>query len=268
METNSNSAVLALNLTTQRKSASFTSVCLRKQGKEMGPKGNKTRYGDDMVHVVVVSGFSYESLVKRSLDMLPGLRARASQIVADLAGEDAYQGRGKKAVKVPVTEADVLAALDDLEASFTKSLDPAEPSESTTKHVYEPLVVDGEAVRGSRVYRCVADKVAAGDVKECHCRECSGDSKAPLDGTVYLQGLQIGSKVLEAAPNGPVPASKSGPKVVAKAALRRKLPVSRYVSYRLEAGTDFLLKVGGTAALKADEDGIHISNGLDAILAA
>jgi len=266
MKTNSNSAILALGLVSQRPSASFTSVILRKQGEERGPKGAKVRYGDDMVHVVVVTGFSYENLVRRSLDMLPEVRAQVAQITADLAGAEAWEGRGKKAVKVPVSEADVVAALDDLEASFTKSLDPSAESESTTKHVYEPLVVDGEAVRGSRVYRCVADKVASGEVKECHCRECSGDSKAPLDGTVYLQGLQIGSKVLEAAPNGPVPASKSGPVVVAKNAIRRKLPVSRYVSYRLHG--DFILKVGGTAAMRVDQDGIHLTGDLARLLSA
>lgn len=264
MKTNSNSAVLALNLVSARPSATFTSVCLRKQGKEMGKKGAKVRYGDDMVHVVVVTGFKYGNLVERSKAMLPALRSQSAQIAADLANEPAYEGRGKKQTQVPVTEAHVLQALDELEKSFETTLDPSAESESTTKHVYEPLVVDGQTVRGARVYRCVADKVVAGEIKECHCRECSGDSKAPLDGTVYLQGLQIGSKVIDPAPNGPVPASKSGPVVVAKNALRRKLPVGRYVSYRLHG--DFVLKVGGTAAMKVDSDGIHLTGDLASLL--
>jgi len=123
----------------------------------------------------------------------------------------------------------------------------------------QPVIESGKVkesestVRGSRVYKCVA-----GTDRKCHCRDCTGDAKAPLDGTVYLQGLRIRSKVVTAATNGPVPKPNSKPKTLAKNALRGLLPVSRYVSYALEPGQDFILKVGGTARLSADGQGYEV----------
>jgi hypothetical protein len=257
--TNANSTILAATLAAAPERATFTSVITRKQGTERGG----VRYGDDLVHAVLVTGFRYDRLVERSRAMLATFVGREAEIAADLAGRPAFEGRGSKQTQVSVTEAHVKQALAELETSFATTLDPTAPSESTTAHVYEPLVVDGESVRGGRVYKC-----AAGVAPECHCRTCTGEAKAPLPGTIYIQGLQIGRKVIDPAPNGPVPASKSGPVVVAKDYLRGKLPVSRYVSYRLEPGTDFLLRVGGTAAVKADADGIHLSPELVEVVTA
>jgi hypothetical protein len=76
---------------------------------------------------------------------------------------------------------------------------------------------------------------------------------------VYLQGLQVSSRVISPAPNGPKPAAKSAAKTVAKSLLRKRLPVSRYVSYRLQPGDEFLLRVGGTAKVAAEADGIHFT---------
>ncbi len=144
--------------------------------------------------------------------------------------------------------ADFKAARDDLRASYDRTLDPTQASTSTTAHVYEPMVVDGKPVRGARVYICTGQA-------NCRCRNCTGDPKAPLPGTISLQALSIWTKVLTPAPNGPKPASKSGAKIVAKGLIRRTLPVRRYVSYRLEPGTDFMLKVGGTARTEATTAG-------------
>lgn len=76
----------------------------------------------------------------------------------------------------------------------------------------------------------------------------------------------VSSKVLVAAPNGPVPASKSAPKTVAKDALKRHLPVSKYVSYRLVPGTDFVLRAGGAARAEAAKAGITIPAQVDALI--
>lgn len=76
------------------------------------------------------------------------------------------------------------------------------------------------------------------------CRVYTGQ-KAEEVGTVYLQGLQISSEVIEAAPNGPKPAVNSKPKTLCKNALRRNLPVSRYVSYVLAPNGDWELRAGG-----------------------
>src|SRR5690554_3846174 len=46
----------------------FTSLVIRKVGKVRGREDNKMRYGDDLVHTVIVTGFNYLKLVQRSLD--------------------------------------------------------------------------------------------------------------------------------------------------------------------------------------------------------
>ena len=238
--TNSLSPVLAANLASARK-GTFTSLIIRKEGEERGTAPNKLTYGDDMVHVVIISGFRYENLVAKSRDRLAGMTdADIDALVA--RNYTGWQGRGAKATEVAVTRADFDAARTELLDSFDKTL--AGVNESTTDHVYEPLTVNGEVVRGSRVYVGNPDPT----------------QNAATPGTVYLQGLKIGEKVLDAAPNGPVPASQSAAKTVAKGVLRSRLPVSRYVSYKLDASTPgaWLLSVGGAAAAACDSNGVTL----------
>jgi len=237
--TNSISPVLAANLASARK-GTFTSLIIRKEGEERGAAGNKTVYGDDLVQVVIITGFRYENLVARSRDMLAAMTdAEVDALVA--RGYTGWQGRGAKAVEVPVTRADFDAARAELTDSFDKTL--AGTNESTTDHVYEPLVVNGETVRGSRVY--------TGN---------PNGQDAATPGTVYLQGLKIGERVLDAAPNGPVPASQSAAKTVAKNVLRSRLPVARYVSYKLDTSTPgaWLLSAGGAAVAACDTNGVTL----------
>lgn len=243
--TNANSPLIA-NILDDARRGTFTGLITTKRGVTRGPKGAKVTYGDDEVHTVIYTGFKYDNLVRRSLEAL--------QAMTDLDfARFAAESNGT------FTVADVALALSELVASFERTLNPAEESTATTKHVYEPLVVDGEVVRGGRVYRCTG-------TKGCHCRECSGDKRAPLDGTIYLQGLRIWSKVLTPAPNGPVPKPNSKPKTLAKNALRRGLPVSRYVSYRLEPGTPFMLRAGGTAAIEAKAEGFVVTDDIVDVL--
>ncbi len=252
INTNANSALTAALLADARV-GTFTGLITTKKGKEAGRGADKKLYGDDEVHVVIFTGFRYDNLVRRSLAMLPTLDA--DTLVAD----------GAKHGKV-FTVADVEAARAELTESYNKSL--AGTNESTTAHVYDPLVVDGETVRGGRVYKCVAEtKDEDGNDRVCHCRTCTGEEKAPLPGTIYLQGLQIFSKVLTPAKNGPIPAANSAPKTLAKNALTRDLPVAKYVSYALEPGGNWILAAGGTAALKATEAGFVVTPAVDAVLA-
>lgn len=237
MQTNANSSLIAALLADARV-GTFTGIITRKVGETKGG----VLYGDDLVHVVIFTGFRYDRLVQRSLDLLPSITDDA--VVAQAAAKG-----------VTLTLADVATARAELEASFKASLDGT--NEATTDEVYEPLTVDGQSVRGGRVYRCKRETGAEG---KCHCRKCSGDAKAPLDRTIYVQGLRIWSEVLEAAKNGPVPAPKSAPKTVAKNLLRAALPVSKYVSYRLEPGTDFMLRAGGTAAVEATTRGFTVTD--------
>ena len=235
----------------------FTSLVITKQGTLVGG----VLYGDDTVCTVIVSGFRYERLVQRSLDKLNGLTADDLAVtINNLSGMD---GRGKAALARPVTVADAEAARDELAASFAATL--AGTNESTTDHVYDPLVVDGERVRGSKVYKCVA-----GDPEhDCRCRNCTGDARAPVPGQINLSGLAIGTVVLTPAVNGPAPAPKSGAKTVAKDALRRLLPISRYVSYRLDpTDNGWILKAGGSAARQAKSAGVAVKDSAMEALAA
>ena len=238
--TNASSATLATHLAAA-KVGSFVGLITQKQGVERGRGAAKLTYGDDTVHTVIVTGFRYGRLVERSLAKLVGMNP------ADVVDAGLVDGDGNA-----VTLADVQTAMSDLAASFRDSA--AGTAESTTGHVYDPLVVDGETVRGCRVYKCVAGDPA----HECQCRDCTGDAKAPKAGTIYLQGLAVGSKVIVPAPNGPVPASKSRADVVAKNWIRARLPVGRYVSYRLEAGQPWMLAAGGVAAAASDAAGITV----------
>jgi len=253
--TNAHSIFTASSLASAK--PGFYGLILRKTGVTRGPKGNKTTYGDDLVHVLFVGGIKYGSLVARSRDEL------AAMTPADLTalaakGYDAWVGRGKNATKTTVTVDDFIAARDEMLASFDATL--AGTNTSTTDHVYEPLKVlndDGtvDTVRGARVYKCVK----ADPNHECQCRMClaergTPDNRAPVDGQVNILGIKVGETVLDAGL--PIPASKSGAKTVAKRVLRSRLPIKRLVSYRLEQNGDWILRAGGAAAAAAGTDGV------------
>jgi len=252
--TNANSPLLGMLLNNSRK-GTFSGLITQKVGKTVGPKGSKVTYGDDVIHTVMITGFSYERLVERSLKALEAMTTADLTAIALKRNLQGYVGKGKNKVLSPVTVSDIGEAMMELKTSFHRTLDDTLESESTTAHVYEPLVMDGEVVVGARVYRCVADTG-----RKCNCRACTDDAKAPLDGTIYLQGLKIWSKVLTPAPNGKAPAVKSAPKTVAKNMIKGLLPVSKYVSYRLEPLTDFLLRAGGTAEIEATEQGFLVTD--------
>lgn len=263
--TNASSFATAAALADSR-NGTFTGLITQKRGKVVGG----TLYGDDTVHAVIITGFSYMSLVERSLAKLQALSATdLAAFVAD--GREGYDSRKKAASLVSLTQADYVTARDALVASYQKTL--AGTNSATTDHVYEPLQVlhdDGslQAVRGARVYRCVANDPA----HECKCRDCSGDNRAPKNGQVNLSGLLIGSKVITAAANGPKPAAKSVVATIAKNALRNRLPISRYVSYRLEQGGSWILNAGGSAAAAATNGAVtfdtdRVQEALDALVA-
>lgn len=274
--TNANLPALAETLSSARKG--FTGLIVKKAGVVRGGKNNPVVYGDDTVHAVIVTGFKYPSLVERSLARAEALSEadldavvarglmgwervwKKSAKVGDLRAVCAELGLDDSGIKkdlvarlevavpggmrqVAVSRADVDQALVDVKADLQRFIDgDTEPSNA---HVFEPLVVEGQKVRGARVY--------VGPSEE-------GVEPAAEVGTVYLQGLIIGSKVLSPAANGPAPKSKSGAVQVAKKAIRGMLPVSRYVSYKLEKGGDWILNIGGVAAQAADRDGVKVDS--------
>lgn len=213
------------------KSGTFAGLVVTKKGTTR--KG--VVYGDARVHVTFVTGFKYPNLVQRSLDLLDTITD--STVMAAGGGV--------------VTLDDVLAAREELRASFVKSVSGT--NEAVTDHVYDPLVVDGEKVRGGRVYKCVAETE-----HECRCRDCTDNKRAPRDGVIYIQGIKVAQKVLVEPANG-YWATKSRPKTVAKNVLRRGLPIDRYVSYALTPGDPWSLRVGGAALEAATQDGLDLS---------
>ena len=245
MSTNANSTLISTLLSDARV-GTFTGLVTTKTGAERGRGANRKRYGDDTVHVCVFTGFKYPALVERSLDMLPSITD--AEILAEITerGIKGWSGRGKSAVEVRITEADIAEARADLEASLQRRLDGT--ASSTTDEVFEPLVHNGETVRGARVY---TGQTAAA--------KAAGKAAPAKEGTIYLQGLQVSSRVIEAAPNGPIPKAKSAPKVVAKRLFEKRLPLSRYVQYKLEPGTDFILRAGGTAVAEAVKAGVVLT---------
>jgi hypothetical protein len=217
--TNSLNTLSAAAIAERIPSCTFSSIIYTKVGKEVGRKPNKVTVGNDRVQQVFLLGFSYPNLCQRSLEVLAGLDLDA--VLADWGGT--YGGH-------PIDKAVLAQAVAEVGNSLALSRDGL--NESTTDDSYEPLVVDGEPVRGGRVYvGNDPDKV----------------------GVLYVQGLLISSKVLVAG--NPKPAhTYREPLTAAKEGVRRLLPVNRYVSYRLTKAQDYFIKVGGTAIVEhADE---------------
>src|SRR3990170_2322039 len=72
MNTNTDNTTLALNLASARK-GTFTGLITRKVGATRGSGANKMRYGDDLVHVCLYTGFDYGRLVERSREQLQAM---------------------------------------------------------------------------------------------------------------------------------------------------------------------------------------------------
>jgi hypothetical protein len=243
---NANADVIrtALSLAEAR-DGTFSGLIQQLVGKERGRGADRKVYGNATMHYVLYTGFIYINIVRRSLDRL--LAMDRDELVAEFASKGITDGHGN-----PITRADVNKAIANLAGSLQDSLDGK--NTSTTDHVFEPLVVDGETVRGARVYRCVANDPAY----NCKCGDCTGDKRAPVDGQISLLALVIGSKVIEPAPNGPVPKSKSRGDVVVKGILKSRLPIGRVRSFRLRPGDDYILRAGGAAATAANKDGVTV----------
>jgi len=242
--TNANSDTLASLISDSSRCARFASIVTTLKGASRlapGEKrgGLKIRVGNDTVRDTFVAGANYGSLKAKDAVILAALTdADLDAMTAD--GHTAWSGRGAKAVAVTVTRADFDLALAEMILSTDKTL--AGTNTSTTDHVYESMVVDGKALAGYRVYVGPTDPNA---------------EAAAAPGTIYIQGLRVGRKVIEAAEFAK-PASKSAAKSVAKRAITRLLPSRRYVSYCMEPGTDFILNLGSDAVTASDAAGITV----------
>ena len=85
----------------------------------------------------------------------------------------------------------------------------------------------------------------------------SEDPRAPVPGTIYVQGVKLGQRVVTPAANGPWRAN-SKPKTLAKDIIKEGLPVGLYCQYRLEPERVQAMAVGGKATKLAKKHGIGI----------
>jgi len=209
---------------------------VRKKGVERGRAGAKKVYDDDLVEVLVWSGFSYEALVQRAVKKLEAFEGIHSQLLEEANQIDPF-----------VTIEDVCVAIQELRSSLHRVVSepsgrvPATP-DGEKESAWEDLVVDGILVRGSKVYN------GKGNPK---------NPRSPKPGTIYVHGVKLGEKVVEPAIHGHWDANKK-PKTVAKELLVKKLPTGLYVSYALEPSRVFGIKVGKEASAAAVAAGVPI----------
>ena len=230
----------------------FLSVAITKKGVLRGKKGAKVRHGDDKVAAVILGGVNYGNLKTRDQAILvEALQADADlfQTLADRAASRnilAWSGRGKNATQMAITSQDFEDAYNAMLESIEKTLNGT--NTSTSAHVYEPLEVDGNSVRGCKVY--VGDGGA----------DAGADARTPEEGSIHISGLRIASRVIEEAEFA-IPASKSGGKTIAKRLINKwlSLPSRLWVQYTIPAGENWRLKVGGQAALAMTDHGLEIT---------
>ena len=254
--TNASPVAAALHLSNADKAGKlenrFLSVAVQKAGVLRGKKGAKVRHGDDKVAAVILGGVNYTNLKKRDQAILvEALQNDAGlfQTLADKAADRgilAWSGRGKNATQVAITAQDFEDAYNDTLVSIDKTLNGT--NTSTSAHVYEQLEVDGHKVHGCKVY--------TGDGGE----DAGADARTPEEGSIHISGLKIASRVIEEAEFA-IPESKSGGKTIAKRLIRSwlALPSRRWVQYRIPAGEQWRLKVGGQAALAMTNHGLEIT---------
>jgi len=216
---------------TQLDQGTLLSVRVHKMGEARGSAGSRVVYGDDEVHVLIWTGFQYQALIARSHKMLNQQLAKGGYIER--------LARATLDEHADTTIEDVCAALQEIRGWFRRKLSDGEREPwgalDDAGGVWKGLEVDGVQVRGSRVY-------IGG-----HRRE---DPRAPVPGTIYVQGVKLGEVVLKQAVNGSW-ITNSSPKTLAKALIKEALPVGLYCQYRLEPDRTSALAVGADAAKAA-----------------
>ncbi len=209
---------------------------VHKMGDARGPAGQKVIYGDDMVHVLVWTGFSYRALIARSHKMLNRQIARGGYI--ERLARAALEEHGDTTIE------DVCHAMQEVREWFRRVLASDGGGETPLPNggVWEPLEINGVKVRGSRIYTGEAQPE---------------NDRAPVPGTIYVQGVKLGEIVLSPSANGRWrPNSK--PKTLVKQLIKESLPVGLYCQYRLqpERVWDVQIGAGATKAAKQAKIGI------------
>jgi len=221
----------------------LVSAILHKKGVARGPADSQIIYGDDFVHVLIWTGFDYKALVERS-------RRKLNQMWGNPQGLVPALYTAVQASHPEVTLVDITQAIQEIDQSFTKVLSPSDtpaqegadsPVEQHDPNIWKPLVIDGVTVRGAKVYQGPGGE----------------SSRAPVPGTIYLDGVKLGEKILTPAQNGDWnPKQKA--KSVAKETLRAWLPVGLYVRYCLDRERVLTIKVGAEASQHAKAEGVGV----------
>jgi len=218
----------------------LVSLIVRKKGVERGKAGSKVQYDNERVHILLWTGFQYQSLVERSSRKLDELTAKSSHFLQDLAQATIAAGQPNTTIK------DASEALQEIEDHFRHVLEGSPDSfdgntpTDLPASIWEPLQVDGHFVKGAKVYIGLARPE---------------DPRAPQPGSIYLDGVKLGEKVLEAAPHWE---ANQKPKSVAKNIIRSWLPVGHYVRYNLGPEALSGLKVGKAASEAAKAAGVVV----------
>jgi len=216
----------------------ISELIIRKKGAFRGRGADRKRYGDDLVHVTVRTGFSYRDVLEESQIQLRGITPEWLVVRAADKGLVTRDG-------VPITTGDATLAIQEMRESLVRSLEGK--NKATTDGVFDPLEVDGEKVRGVRVYQGPKDGQ-------------KNATDAP-PGTIYLQGLMVLETIIQPAENGPIPKPASQGPALAKRLLRKQLDIGRYVSYTLRPDEPFILKPGGTVPVTSDGHTIRFKAG-------
>lgn len=206
----------------------------QKKGVERGRAGAKTLYGDDVVQVLMWTGFSYEAIIERSRKKLDALSDRGT-LISDLA---------RAGHEFNVSIADSAVAIQETREWFDRVLAPhSEKIDGEGLNaLWEPLTVQGVRVPMCKVYRGVARP---------------GERRAPIPGHIYIQGMKLGEKVVRPAEHGPWHTLK-GTKTIAKDLLKSWLPIGLYSQYTLDPSLSAHLVAGEQAASRAKATGIPV----------
>lgn len=210
----------------------LASLIIRKKGEVHGVQGNLGYHNNDKVHVLIWTGFHYKALVQRSYEKLQEMWGKGHLFHMLLQ-------EGKAAGMEDVSWQDISGAVQGLNDNFLRVLRGTEHPDYSTENkssTWQPLVVDGAAVLGSKVY--------------------TGENKLIKPSTVYLEGVKLGERVLEAAPSWE---PKSRPQTVIKEILKRKLPIGLFVRYSLDPESLQEITIGTEAARHAQKAGVMVN---------
>ena len=211
---------------------------LQKKGVARGPRNNQTIYDDDVVQVLIWTGFSYPALVERGQKKLKALQAKGGFIQGLL--QDTHNAGCTAA-----TLAEVCAAIQEVEDHMRGVLAAGASTtgvvEDKTPH-WRPLEVAGKKIAGSRVYQG---------------KERPEDPRAPVPGTIYIDGVKLGERVVTPAANGHWTVGSSA-KTIAKKILQSRLPSGLYVRYCLDHEMVATVKVGREASEASKAAGIPV----------